>query len=81
MANPNFGTFNRDMVLRNAVAFGTVNANRGHYEAAAAALAKADRRWLSRLITRRVPLAQWRDAFESRQEDIKVVVQFAEEAA
>ena len=72
-----FGTFNRDMVLRNAVAFGTVNANRGHYEAAAAALAKADRRWLSRLITRRVALAQWRDAFESRQEDIKVVLQFA----
>ncbi len=70
-----FGSFNRDMVLRNAVAFGTVNANRGHYEAAAAALAKADRSWLSRLITRRVPLAQWRDAFESRPDDIKVILQ------
>jgi threonine dehydrogenase-like Zn-dependent dehydrogenase len=73
-----FGAFNRDMVLRNAVAFGTVNANRAHYAAAAEALAKADRRWLSRLITRRVPLAEWRDAFTSHPEDIKVVLQFAE---
>src|SRR5205823_5448617 len=71
-----FGSFNRDMVLRNVVTFGTVNANRAHYEAGAAALAKADRQWLSRLITRRVPLDRWRDAFTSRPEDIKVVLQF-----
>ena len=32
------GGFNRDMVLENHVVFGTVNANRRHYEAAAAAL-------------------------------------------
>ena len=63
-------------VLRNAVTFGSVNANGAHYEAGAAALAKADRQWLSRLITRRVPLEQWRDAFTSRPEDIKVVLQF-----
>jgi hypothetical protein len=31
------------MVLENDVVFGTVNANRRHYEAAAAALARADR--------------------------------------
>jgi hypothetical protein len=66
------------MVLSNAVAFGTVNANRAHYAAAAEALAKADRQWLSRLITRRVPLAKWRDAFAHRPNDIKVVLQFAE---
>jgi threonine dehydrogenase-like Zn-dependent dehydrogenase len=71
-----FGTFNRDMVLRNAVTFGSVNANRSHYEAGATALAKADSRWLSRLITRRVPIDDWRDAFASRPEDIKVVLQF-----
>jgi glucose 1-dehydrogenase len=73
-----FGSFNRSMVLSNAVAFGTVNANRAHYAAAAEALAKADRQWLSRLITRRVPLANWHDAFTSQPDDIKVVLQFAE---
>ena len=39
--------------------FGTVNANRRHYERAAEALATADRGWLRGLITRRVPLARW----------------------
>ena len=34
---------NRDIVLENDVVFGSVNANRRHYEAAAAALAAADR--------------------------------------
>ena len=33
--------------------FGSVNANRRHYAAAAAALAKADKDWLARLITRK----------------------------
>ena len=44
------------MVLENDVVFGSVNANRRHYEEAAEALAKADPAWLGRLITRRVPL-------------------------
>jgi hypothetical protein len=35
---------------------------------------------LSRLITRRVPLPEWRDAFTSPPEDIKVVLQFDGEA-
>jgi len=71
------GDLNRDMVLENHVVFGSVNANRRHYRAAAAALAKADKDWLGRLITRRVPLARWREAFEPRPDDIKVVVDFA----
>jgi threonine dehydrogenase-like Zn-dependent dehydrogenase len=71
------GDLNRDMVLENHVVFGSVNANRRHYRAAAAALAKADKDWLSRLITRRVPLERWREAFEPRPDDIKVVVDFA----
>ena len=62
--------------LRTDVVFGTVNANRAHYEAAAAALATADRGWLSRLITRRVPLDRWREAFEKRDDDVKVVLDF-----
>jgi threonine dehydrogenase-like Zn-dependent dehydrogenase len=71
------GDLNRDMVLENHVVFGSVNANRRHYRAAAAALAKADKDWLDRLITRRVPLECWREAFEPRPDDIKVVVDFA----
>ncbi len=69
------GVLNRDIVLENDVVFGTVNANRRHYEAAAAALAAADRAWLERLITRRVPLDSWRDALTRQDDDIKVVVE------
>ena len=50
---------NRTLVLENQVQFGTVNANRAHYELAADALARADPAWLGRLITRRVPLERW----------------------
>ena len=42
------GGFNRKLVLDNGVVFGTVNANRRHYENAARALAKANRAWLGR---------------------------------
>lgn len=70
------GGFNRDMVLDNRAVFGSVNANRRHYAAAADALAKADRDWLPRLITRRVPLSRWAEAFERRDGDIKVVLDF-----
>jgi threonine dehydrogenase-like Zn-dependent dehydrogenase len=68
--------FNRRTVLRNDVVFGTVNANRRHFLAAADALARADRAWLSRLISRRVPLEHWREAFERRPDDVKVVIDF-----
>ena len=69
------GLLNRDLVLENDVVFGSVNANRRHYEAAAEALAQADRAWLERLITRRVPLDQWQDALTRQDDDIKVVVE------
>jgi glucose 1-dehydrogenase len=71
-----FGGFNRSMVLGNAVIFGSVNANRRHYQIAAEALAQADRHWMARMITRKVPLARWQEAFESQPGDIKVVLQF-----
>jgi glucose 1-dehydrogenase len=65
---------NRELVLENEVVFGTVNANRRHYQAAAAALAKADQRWLERLITRRVPLDRWPEALHRRPDDVKAVI-------
>ncbi|HWA62460.1 MAG TPA: glucose 1-dehydrogenase [Caulobacteraceae bacterium] len=70
------GGFNRRTVLRNDVVFGTVNANRAHYEAAAEALGRADRAWLERLISRRVSLERWREAFEEREGDVKVIIDF-----
>lgn len=68
------GMLNRTIVLENDLVFGSVNANRRHYEQAADALARADRGWLERLITRRVPLDRWREALAREPHDIKVVV-------
>jgi threonine dehydrogenase-like Zn-dependent dehydrogenase len=66
----------RTMVLENDVVFGTVNANRRHYTAAAQALAAADPAWLASVITRRVPLARWAEAFEHRKDDVKTIIDF-----
>ena len=71
------GAVNRTMVLDNDTVFGTVNANRAHYEAAVAALQRASRSWLARLITRRVPAEQWTQALRQEPDDIKVVVDFS----
>jgi threonine dehydrogenase-like Zn-dependent dehydrogenase len=71
------GLLNRRMVLENDVVFGSVNANRRHYEAGAQALAAADRDWLSRLITRRVPLDSWKDAYQRQPTDVKVTLEFS----
>jgi threonine dehydrogenase-like Zn-dependent dehydrogenase len=71
------GALNRELVLENNVVFGSVNANRRHYEAAARALAAADSTWLGQLITRRVPLARWSEAFQRDAEDVKTIVEFA----
>ncbi|HXD48131.1 MAG TPA: hypothetical protein VN600_05130, partial [Gemmatimonadaceae bacterium] len=71
------GTLNRSIVLGDRVIFGSVNANRRHYRAAIEALAAADASWLSRLITRRVPLDHWRDGFTLEHDDVKTVIGFA----
>lgn len=71
------GALNRELVLDNDVVFGSVNANRRHYDDAARALAAADHEWLSRLITRRVPLDRYHEAFDRRPDDVKVVLDVA----
>ncbi len=53
---------------------GSVNANRRHYQAAADALAKADRSWLGRMISRTVPIDNLSEAFDRQPDDIKVVI-------
>jgi glucose 1-dehydrogenase len=68
------GAVNRDLVLENAVVVGTVNANQRHYRDGARGLAAADRQWLERLVSRRVPLAEYAEAFEPHEDDVKVVL-------
>jgi glucose 1-dehydrogenase len=68
------GGVNREIVLENDVVIGSVNANLDHYAAAAEALARADLGWLTRLITRRVPLDRFAEAFTARPDDVKVVI-------
>ncbi|MGA8319892.1 MAG: glucose 1-dehydrogenase [Xanthobacteraceae bacterium] len=71
------GEVNRTMVLDNDTVFGSVNANRQHYEDAVAALQRADKNWLARLITRCVPVEQWKQSLVRQPDDIKVVVDFS----
>ncbi|HZX95818.1 MAG TPA: glucose 1-dehydrogenase [Myxococcales bacterium] len=65
-------------VLKNKVIVGSVNANRRHWYRAAEGLARADRGWLGRLITRRERPQHFAQALERKPEDIKVVLQFAD---
>jgi threonine dehydrogenase-like Zn-dependent dehydrogenase len=70
------GALNNELVLENDVVFGSVNANRRHFEQAVDALRAADPDWLRRLVTRTVPFEHWQDALEKGDDDIKVVVEF-----
>jgi threonine dehydrogenase-like Zn-dependent dehydrogenase len=65
------------MVLDNDTVFGSVNANRKHYQDAVEVLRRADKQWLAKLITRRVPVEQWTQSIEEQPDDIKVVVDFS----
>ena len=69
------GGLNRDLVLGNKSVVGSVNANRSHYSAAVQSLVAADRGWLARLVTRRVPLEQYASALAHGPGDVKVVVE------
>jgi threonine dehydrogenase-like Zn-dependent dehydrogenase len=68
------GRINREIVLENDVVVGSVNANLRHYGQAAKALSQADVDWLGGLITRRVPLAKFAEAFDAGPDDVKVVI-------
>ena len=72
------GALNNEIVLENDVVFGSVNANRRHFDQAVGALLAADPDWLRRLITRTVPLESWQEALERGDDDIKVVVEFSQ---
>jgi threonine dehydrogenase-like Zn-dependent dehydrogenase len=67
-----------NVVLRNNVVVGSVNANKRHWYKAGQVLARADRAWLARLVTRREPPEEFLRALQRQPEDIKVVIQFAQ---
>jgi glucose 1-dehydrogenase len=67
-----------EMVLENKVVFGTVNANRRHFEAAVRDIDASERRWpgwLAHLITRRVPIDRYAEALDRADTDVKVVIE------
>ena len=67
-----------NIVLRNNVVVGSVNANKRHWYKATQVLAHADRSWLAGLVTRSEPPAEFKRALHRQPDDIKVVVQFAD---
>jgi glucose 1-dehydrogenase len=71
---------NLQMVLGNRVAFGSVNANRRYFEAGIQHFQQAEERWpgiFDRLITRRVPFADFKSALDRRPEDTKTLLTIA----
>ena len=67
-----------EIVLQNNVVVGSVNANKRHWYKAAQDLARADRGWLSRLVSRRERPEDFARALQRGPDDVKVVLQFAE---
>ena len=70
------GEVNREIVLENDAVIGSVNANLSHYALAVDALTQAPPGWLSRLITRRIPLDRAQSAFEAADDDVKTTIIF-----
>jgi threonine dehydrogenase-like Zn-dependent dehydrogenase len=72
---------NLEMVLGNRVTFGSVNANRRYFEMGVQHFQQAEQRWpgiFERLITRRVPFADFTAALARRPEDIKTLLTIAD---
>jgi threonine dehydrogenase-like Zn-dependent dehydrogenase len=72
----NLADLARRLISGNRTLLGTVNSNRRHFEAAHAALRRADRAWLDGLLTDCVPLQNWRAAFDTDPGRIKTVIDF-----
>jgi glucose 1-dehydrogenase len=67
-----------EVVLKNNAVVGSVNANKRHWYKAGEALSRADRSWLAQLITRGERPENFANALQRKNDDIKVVIQFAE---
>jgi threonine dehydrogenase-like Zn-dependent dehydrogenase len=75
---PSAADLGTEAVLKNKVIVGSVNANRRHWYRAGEALARADRAWLGRLVSRRERPEAFEKALDRKADDVKVVVQFSE---
>ncbi len=74
----NASSLNMQMVLGNKMVFGTVSSNRGHFERSLQSLAIMEQKWpgwLSRLITRRLILDEFKDALDPAPDNIKTVIE------
>ncbi len=72
---------NLKLVLGNRLVFGSVNSNRGHFEAAVGHLQEARNRYpdfLGQLITRRLGFSDYRRALEKQTNELKSVVEVAD---
>ncbi len=65
-------------VLKNNVIVGSVNANKRHWYKAGQNLARSDRDWLGRVITRREKPENFQKALERQADDVKVIIQFSD---
>ncbi len=69
---------NFDLVLGNRTIFGSVNANRLDFEQGVKDLVSGQQRWpgwIGSLITRRTPIDRFRETFERKPGDMKVIVE------
>ena len=69
---------NLELVLGNRVVFGTVNANRRHFEAGAKHLSEIEARWpglLTRIITTRIPMERFAESVQRRPGGVKTVIE------
>jgi threonine dehydrogenase-like Zn-dependent dehydrogenase len=72
----NLGELAEELLAANKALVGTVNSGRRHFEAAHEHLRRADAEWLGGLLTRTVPVEQWRSALDPPPEEIKPVLSF-----
>lgn len=74
------GGINRRLVLGNGLIFGSVNSSRAHFKEAIGHLTAFNRKWpgfAESLITRRVAIEDYAQAFEDKPGDIKVVIEIS----
>jgi len=75
---------NQDLVLRNNVVFGSVNANVRHFRMGAQHFVEIEQKWpgaLARLITNKLPMTAYQDWFDRKIKGIKTTLEFAGDAA
>lgn len=69
----------RQLVLKNQVILGSVNASPRHFKMAVADLERSKKRWpeaIEQLITERIPASEFKTALKASAEEIKVIVEW-----